>query len=100
LDNNLSITELPGTLTSSGGFVGENITCHNLNRLDNVYIGSTMTLDMSYNNDKAGISSKSHLGTLIYEAPDNPYAVSGINPLTGLIPFTAQDITYTSFEKV
>lgn len=78
----------------------EDFQYDNLDRLDNIYIGDTMTLDMSYNNYKAGISNKSDLGTLIYEAPDNPYAVSGINPLTDLIPFTAQDITYTSFESV
>jgi hypothetical protein len=58
-----------------------------------------MTLDMAYNNEKGVISNKSDLGALIYKAPNNPYAVSGINPLTGVIPFAAQAISYISFES-
>lgn len=34
-------------LTSSGGFIEDNFKYDNLDKLDNVYIGETMTLDMS-----------------------------------------------------
>lgn len=72
----------------------------NLDRLDDVYMGSTMTLDMGYDINKGGINTKSDAGTLLYGNSQHPYAVSSINPTTGLTPSATQTITYTSFESV
>jgi RHS repeat-associated protein len=72
----------------------------NLDRLDDVYMGSTMTLDMTYESNKGGIVNKSDVGTLLYNTSGKPYAVSSINPTTGLTPSASQTITYTSFESV
>jgi hypothetical protein len=45
-----------------------------------------MTLDMDYVSLKGGISTKSDMGSLIYDKPGKPYAVSDINPYTSLTP--------------
>ena len=78
----------------------ETFAYDNLDRLDNVYKGSTMTLDMAYDPAKGGITTKSDLGTVAYNTSPRPYSVSSINPTTGLTPSTDQTITYTSFESV
>lgn len=72
----------------------------NLDRLDSVYMGSTMTLDMAYESNKGGITTKSDVGTLLYNTSGKPYAVSSIDPPTGLTPDSSQTLTYTSFESV
>ena len=61
-----------------------------------------MTLDMAYDSNRGGITWKSDVGTLLYDYPGKPYAVSGIDTAgVGLvIPEYAQEISYTSFESV
>ncbi|HCI55159.1 MAG TPA: hypothetical protein DFI01_04450 [Bacteroidales bacterium] len=78
----------------------EDFQYDNLDRLDNVYMGGNMTLDMAYNSDKGSITYKSDVGTLVYDTPGKPYAVSGIDPSTGLTPESDQTITYNSFESI
>jgi RHS repeat-associated protein len=78
----------------------EDFQYDNLDRLSNVSMNSTTTLNMSYDNNKGGIITKSDAGTLLYGNSQHPYAVSSINPTTGLTPSTTQTITYTSFECV
>ena len=78
----------------------EDFTYDNLDRLDNISMGGTTTLDMAYDSNKGGITTKSDVGTLLYEKSGKPYAVSDINPKTGLTPDATQTITYTSFESV
>jgi hypothetical protein len=55
----------------------ETFNYDNLDRLDNVYKGITtpvMTLDMVYDSNKGGITTKSDAGTLLYNIPGKPYA--------------------------
>lgn len=78
--------------------IQENFTYDNLDRLDLVTRGGNTVLDMSYGTN-AGIQSKSDAGTFQYSLPEKPYAISGIDPSTGLI-LGEQYISYTSFEKV
>jgi len=49
---------------------------------------------MAYDGTKGGITTKSDAGTLLYNTSGKPYAVSSINPTTGLTPTAAQSITY------
>ncbi len=72
----------------------------NLDRLDSIRMGTTTKLKMAYDGDKGGITTKSDVGTLLYENSGKPYAVSSINPSTGLIPSARDSINYTSFEKI
>jgi RHS repeat-associated protein len=60
---------------------------------------TTMTLSLEYHNNKGGITVKSDVGELHYDIASNPYAVSSIDPSTGLIQ-SPDSITWTSFEKV
>ena len=81
----------------------ETFNYDNLDRLDNVYKGVTspvMTLDMSYDAAKGGITTKSDVGTLLYNTTGKPYALSSVNPSTGVIPAVLDSVTYTSFESV
>jgi RHS repeat-associated protein len=78
----------------------EDFNYDDLDRLDSIYMGSTTTLEMEYHSNKAGIITKNDVGTLLYETPEKPYAVSGINPTTGLVPDSTQTVSYTSFESV
>jgi len=57
---------------------------------------------MSYDSERGGITWKSDAGTLLYDYPGKPYAVSGIDTAgVGLVfPEYAQEIGYTSFESV
>ncbi|MGQ9644061.1 MAG: RHS repeat-associated core domain-containing protein [Ignavibacterium sp.] len=57
---------------------------------------------MAYDSNREEITLKSDVGTLIYDYPGKPYAVSGIDTSgVGLvIPEYAQEISYTSFESV
>jgi len=71
----------------------------NLDRLSTVSMGGKVTLNMGYDANKGGITTKSDAGTLIYNDPTHAYAISSVNPTTGLIQ-TPQSITYTSFECV
>jgi RHS repeat-associated protein len=71
-----------------------------LDRLDSVMRNNIKILDIDFDSNKGGIVSKSDVGTLIYERPDKPYSVTGIDPSTGLVPSAEQVISYTSFESV
>jgi len=60
-----------------------------------------MTLDMAYEPNKGGITTKTDIGTLNYSLSNKKYALSSINPSTGLITSAMNDsITYTSFESI
>jgi RHS repeat-associated protein len=78
----------------------EDFQYDNLDRLDNVYMDTIMTLDMDYESLKGGITIKSDVGTLIYDTPGKPYALGHIVPSTGLTPGSEQSFSYTSFESV
>jgi RHS repeat-associated protein len=81
--------------------IQESFEYDNLDRLDRVYSGSTTLLDMAYTANKGGISTKSDVGTLNYNRPGKPYALSSINPSTGLISSSMNDsMAYTSFESI
>jgi RHS repeat-associated protein len=78
----------------------EDFQYDNFDRLSNVHMGLTLTLNMGYEGNKGGITTKSDVGTLLYGNTQQPYAVNKINPTTGLTPSALQTITYTSFDKV
>ena len=59
-----------------------------------------MSLDMAYDGNKGGITTKTDVGTLLYNVSGKPYALSNVNPSTGIIPSTLDSLTYTSFESV
>lgn len=69
-----------------------------LDRLADVYMDTIMTLGLEYDSNKGSIATKSDVGVLHYDIASNPYAVSSINPSTGLIQ-SQDSITWTSFEK-
>lgn len=76
----------------------EDFQYDDLDRLDSANVGS-YKLGMSYDSNKGGITTKSDVGTFHYDYSNKPYAVSSINPSTGLIS-SKDSINYTSFEKV
>jgi len=81
----------------------ETFNYDNSDRLDNVYQGTgtpVLTLDMAYDSNKGGITTKSDAGTMIYNYPGNPYALGAICPTTGLVPQNAQSDSCTSFECI
>jgi RHS repeat-associated protein len=80
--------------------ISENFEYDNLNRLDRVYRGGITLLDMTYESNKGGIILKSDVGTLNYGLSGSPYALSSINPSSGLTPNVLDSVTYTSFESV
>lgn len=59
-----------------------------------------MTLEMDYEANKGGITTKSDVGTLLYSLSNKPYAVSHIAPVTSIVPTALDSLTYTSFESV
>jgi RHS repeat-associated protein len=84
-----------------GGGIREDFEYDNLYRLDRVYRGSTTLLDMAYESNKGGITTKTDVGTLQYTLSGKPYQLSGINCTTGLITSSMNNtITYTSFESI
>ncbi|MZQ50485.1 MAG: hypothetical protein GT598_15915, partial [Bacteroidales bacterium] len=80
--------------------IQENFEYDNPDRLDRVYRGGTTLLDMAYESNKGGITTKSDAGTLNYNISAKPYALGTVNPSAGLLPTTVDSLTYTSFEKV
>jgi RHS repeat-associated protein len=76
----------------------EDFNYDDLDRLINIYMDTTMTLNLEYHNNKGGITVKTDVGVLHYDIASNPYAVSSIDPSTGLIQ-SPDSITWTSFEK-
>ncbi len=95
--------DVTGNLTSRQNNIYTGLTeifhYDNLNRLDDANKGDSMTLDMGYDG-KGNITTKSDVGTLQYNITGPPYAVSGINPSTGITPTLDQTFTYTSFGSV
>jgi RHS repeat-associated protein len=55
---------------------------------------------MEYDSNTGGITGKSDAGTLLYENSEKPYALTGVDPSTGLVPEADQALTYTSFGSV
>ena len=88
---------------NNGTDLKETFNYDNLDRLNNVYKGISspaMTLDMAYDSEKGGITTKTDVGTLLYNLSGRPYAVSHINPVTSVVPEALDSLTYTSFESV
>jgi RHS repeat-associated protein len=80
--------------------IQENFEFDNLDRLDRIYRGSTTLLDMAYDANKGGITTKSDAGTFKYDFSLKPYALSDVDPSEGLIPEVPDSLTYTSFESI
>jgi RHS repeat-associated protein len=79
----------------------ENFYYDNLDRLDSIRQGTITTLDLAYEPNKGGLIRKTDIGTLNYNLTSKPYALSSINPSTGIIPSSMNDsLSYTSFETV
>jgi RHS repeat-associated protein len=55
---------------------------------------------MQYDSNTGNITGKSDAGTLLYENSEKPYALTGVDPSTGLVPEADQALTYTSFGSV
>ena len=88
---------------NNGTDLKETFNYDNLDRLDNVNKGISspaMTLDMAYDPEKGGITTKTDVGTLMYTLSAKPYAVSHIIPDTSIVPEALDSLTYTSFESV
>ncbi len=76
----------------------ENFTCDNLDRLKTVTGPQNLTMDYAANGN---ILTKSDVGNVFgYEHPTKPYALTGVETSTGLIPDALQTFAaYTSFEQ-
>jgi RHS repeat-associated protein len=75
----------------------ETFTYDNLDRLHTVT--GPQNLTMGYDT-KGNITQKSDVGnTFDYTHPTKPYALTGIETSTGLIPDIVQTVNYTSFEQ-
>jgi RHS repeat-associated protein len=55
---------------------------------------------MQYDSNTGSITGKSDAGTLLYENSEKPYALTGVDPSTSLVPEADQALTYTSFGSV
>ncbi|NLJ43460.1 MAG: hypothetical protein GX431_07355, partial [Bacteroidales bacterium] len=100
---NTSTGNLNWRQNNNGSNLKETFNYDNLDRLDNVYQGISnpvMSLDMAYDGNKGGITTKTDVGTLLYNVSGKPYALSNVNPSTGIIPSMLDSLTYTSFESV
>lgn len=64
-----------------------------LNRL-NRYGGETATYD-----NKGNLLSRSEIGTFGYGLTAKPYALTGVNTESGIVPHSPQEIGYTSFSR-
>jgi hypothetical protein len=72
-------------------------TYDNLERLKTVT--GPRNLSMDYDS-KGNITEKSDVGNVFgYTHPTKPYALTGIETSTGLVPEALQTVTYTSFEQ-
>ena len=101
--NTYHIDAVTGNLlsrTNNKAGLTETFNYDNLDRLDNIYKGSTMTLDMAYNSEEGGIITKSDVGTLNYDFSAKPYELSSVVSSTGVIPAVLDSLTYTSFGSV
>jgi len=81
----------------------ETFNYDNLDRLDNVYKGTgtpVLTLDMAYESNKGGISTKSDAGTMIYNYPGKPYVLGAISSTAGHVPSNTLSVSYTSLESI
>ena len=77
----------------------ENFTYDNYNRLTNIEIDGNNSRNITYDN-LGNVSGKYDAGSMIYNS-GNPYAVKKIYDIPNICSYDgAQDITYTSFDKV
>ena len=77
----------------------ENFTYDNYNRLTNIEIDGNNSRNITYDN-LGNISVKYDAGSMIYHS-GNPYAVRKIYDIPNISSYDgAQDITYTSFDKI
>ena len=91
-----------GNLTSRQNFkrnLSESFSYDNLDRLTGV--AGPQNLSMTYGNN-GNLSTKSDIGTteFSYGEDASPYAITGVSSSTGTIPAAAQQVIYTSSEKV
>jgi len=74
----------------------------NLNRLGSVQVYSPNQNYSIVYGTNGNLTSKTGIGTLLYQTPGKPYAVSGITPQAGIsesVPLRNQQVIYTSFER-
>ncbi len=77
----------------------ENFTYDNHNRLTNIEIDGNNSRNITYDN-LGNVSVKYDAGSMIYHS-GNPYAVKKIYDIPNISSYDgAQDITYTSFDKI
>ncbi len=90
-----------GNLNSRGNFLKsktESFGYDNLDRLTGVTGPQNLTMDYNANGN---IATKSDVGSIFdYDHPTKPYALTGVETSSGLIPDETQIATYTSFEQV
>ncbi len=91
-----------GNLTSRQNFkrnLSESFSYDNLDRLTGV--AGPQNLSMTYGNN-GNLSTKSDIDTteFSYGEDAGPYAITGVSSSTGTIPAAAQQVIYTSSEKV
>ncbi|MDE6533752.1 MAG: FG-GAP-like repeat-containing protein [Muribaculaceae bacterium] len=73
--------------------ITERFTYDALNRLKG-YGGNTATYDI-----KGNLLSRSEIGTFSYGSGTKPYALTGVNTRSGIVPRSTQEISYTSFSR-
>ena len=88
----------PNSRTNNKHSLTENFGYENL-RLDSIWgnIYSRGGLDYDANGN---IRRKSDIGTMVYDHPTKPYAVTELSTTTNLVPLDSQIVHYTSFEQV
>lgn len=99
-DYRYSFNPVTGNLNSRQNYLlskSESFTYDNLDRLKTVT--GPQNLSMDYN-PNGNITEKSDVGNVFgYTHPTKPYALTGIETSTGLVPEALQTVTYTSFEQ-
>ena len=99
-DYRYSFNAVTGNLNSRQNYLlskSESFTYDNLDRLKTVT--GPQNLSMDYN-PNGNITEKSDVGAVFgYTHPTKPYALTGIETSTGLVPEALQTVTYTSYEQ-
>jgi RHS repeat-associated protein len=99
-DYRYSFNPVTGNLNSRQNYLlskSESFTYDNLDRLKTVT--GPQNLSMDYN-PNGNITEKSDVGNVFgYTHPTKPYALTGIETSTGLVPEALQTVIYTSFEQ-
>ncbi len=76
----------------------ENFTYDNLDRLTKAQVNTNTALSTTFDNS-GNVTSKSDVGTYVYNAPQ-PHAVGNINnPAVSGFPYLSQQITYNEFKR-